>query len=88
MRSHYLTTAQMADRLGLGADVCGPLQQTFTRWDGKGVPGDVAGEEIALPMRLFHVAEAVELFHRAEGSDAAVEVARARPGKQFDPGVV
>jgi HD-GYP domain-containing protein (c-di-GMP phosphodiesterase class II) len=88
MRSHCLTTAQMADRLGLGADVCGPLQQTFTRWDGKGVPGDIAGEEIALPMRLFHVAEAVELFHRAEGSDAAVEVARARRGKQFDPGVV
>jgi HD-GYP domain-containing protein (c-di-GMP phosphodiesterase class II) len=88
MRSHCLTTAQMADRLGLGTDVCGPLQQTFTRWDGKGVPGDIAGEEIALPMRLFHVAEAVELFHRAEGSDAAVEVARARRGKQFDPGVV
>ena len=28
----------LADRLGLGADVCDPLRQVFTRWDGKGVP--------------------------------------------------
>lgn len=88
LRSHCLTTAQMAERLGLGTDVCGPLQQVFTRWDGRGVPGDIAGDEIALPMRLFHLAEAVELFHRAEGTDAAIDVARARRGKQFDPGVV
>jgi HD-GYP domain-containing protein (c-di-GMP phosphodiesterase class II) len=88
MQSHCLTTARMAERLGLGADVCGSVQQVFTRWDGRGVPGDIAGEEIALPMRLFHVAESVELFHRAGGTDAAVDVARARRGKQFDPGVV
>lgn len=86
--SHCLTTAQMAERLGLGTDVCDPLQQVFTRWDGKGVPGDVAGEEIAFPMRLFHLADVVEVFHRAGGTDAAVEVARARRGKQFDPAVV
>ena len=35
----------MAERLGLGADVCDPLQQMFTRWDGKGVPGGVGGED-------------------------------------------
>ena len=88
LRSHCLTTARMADRLGLGADVCGALQQVFTRWDGRGVPTEIAGEEIALPMRLFHLAEAVELFHRIDGTDAAIDVACARRGKQFDPIVV
>jgi HD-GYP domain-containing protein (c-di-GMP phosphodiesterase class II) len=88
LQSHCLTTAKMAERLGLGAEVCGPLQQVFTRWDGRGVPDDIAGEEIALPMRLFHVAETAEIFHRTGGVDAAVEVARARRGRQFDPGVV
>jgi HD-GYP domain-containing protein (c-di-GMP phosphodiesterase class II) len=86
--SHCLTTAQMAERLGLGAEVCGPLQQVFTRWDGKGVPGGVGGEAIAFSMRLFHLADTVEVFHRAEGTDSAVEVARARRGKHFDPDVV
>ncbi len=86
--SHCLTTGSMADRLGLGPDVCGPLQQVFTRWDGKGVPGDIGGEDIALSMRLFHLADTVEVFHRADGADAAVEVARARRGKHFDPAAV
>ncbi len=38
-------------------------------------------------MRLFHLADTVEVFHRAGGVDAAVEVARARRGKHFDPEV-
>lgn len=88
LMSHCLTTGRMAERLGLGDDVRDPLQQVFTRWDGKGVPSSTSGEDIALPMRLFHLADIVEVFHRAEGTDAAVEVARARRGKHFDPAVV
>jgi HD-GYP domain-containing protein (c-di-GMP phosphodiesterase class II) len=88
LMSHCLTTTQMAGRLGLPAEVCEPLQQVFTRWDAKGVPDGVGGEEIARPVRLFHLADTVEVFHRAGGVDAAVEVARARRGKHFDPEVV
>lgn len=83
--SHCLTTSRMAERLGLDDQVCQPLQQVFTRWDGKGVPGDVGGEDIALSMRLFHLADTVEVHHRADGTDAAIDVARARRGKHFDP---
>lgn len=86
--SHCLTTARMSDRLGLGADVCDALQQVFTRWDGKGVPGGVGGEEIAQSIRLFHLADTVEVVHRAGGADATVAVARARRGKHFDPRAV
>jgi HD-GYP domain-containing protein (c-di-GMP phosphodiesterase class II) len=88
LMSHCLTTAQMAERLGLDDDVCDPLQQVFARWDGKGVPGGVSGEQIALSMRLFHLADTVEVHHRTDGVDAAVDIARARRGKQFDPAVV
>jgi HD-GYP domain-containing protein (c-di-GMP phosphodiesterase class II)/DNA-binding CsgD family transcriptional regulator len=86
--SHCLTTAQMAERLGLGTDVCDTLQQTFTRWDGKGVPGGMGGQDIAMSMRLLHLADIVEVFQRSGGPDAAVEVARARRGTYFDPDVV
>ena len=88
LMSHCLTTSRMAERFELGEDVCRPLHQVFARWDGKGVPDDVAGEAIALPMRLFHLADTVEVHHRAGGADAAVEVARAKRGKHFDPAVV
>jgi HD-GYP domain-containing protein (c-di-GMP phosphodiesterase class II) len=88
LMSHCLTTARMAERFGLDDAVCRPLQQVFARWDGKGMPQGLAGEDIALPMRLFHLADMVEVHHRAHGTDAAVEVARAKRGKQFDPAVV
>lgn len=88
LMSHCLTTAQLAERLDLGAPVCGPLQQVFARWDGKGVPGDLGGESIELPMRLFHLADTVEVHHRSGGATAAVEIARAKRGTHFDPTVV
>lgn len=88
LRSHCLTTAQMSDRLGLGDDVREPLQQVFTRWDGKGIPGDVQGQDIALSIRLFHLADVVEVYHRTGGTAAAIEVARARRGRHFDPDLV
>jgi HD-GYP domain-containing protein (c-di-GMP phosphodiesterase class II) len=38
--------------------------------------------------RLIHLADVVDVYHHSGGVDAAVEVARARSGSQFDPGVV
>src|SRR3954447_9279750 len=38
LMSHCLMTGRLADRFGLGEEVREPLQQVFTRWDGKGVP--------------------------------------------------
>lgn len=88
LMSHCLTTTQMAERLGLGDQVCDPLRQVFTRWDAKGVPAGVGGDQIAPLARLFHLADVVEVHHRMDGIDAAVDVATARRGKQFDPMVV
>lgn len=88
LMSHCLTTAQMAGRLGLASEVCDPLHQVFTRWDAKGVPQGIGGREIAHTVRLFHLADTVEVYHRAGGVAAAIEVAQARRGKHFDPEVV
>lgn len=86
--SHCLTTSTMADRLGMGPQVSGPLKQFFTRWDGTGMPAGVAHDEIAASVRLFHLADVVEVINRTDGVDAAVQVARARSGRHFDPAVV
>ncbi|MEU1208253.1 HD domain-containing phosphohydrolase [Nocardia sp. NPDC005825] len=88
LMSHCLTTSTMADRLGLDPAVGDSLRQFFARWDGKGVPVGVGGDRIGLGMRLFHLADVAEVLHRTAGIEAAVEVARARRGTQFDPAVV
>jgi hypothetical protein len=70
--SHCATTSTMAAQLGLGPGVCDPPRQFFTRWDGQGVPAGVGGEQIAATVRLIHVADVVEVHHRADGVRAAV----------------
>jgi HD-GYP domain-containing protein (c-di-GMP phosphodiesterase class II) len=88
IRSHCATTSALAERLGLGEDVGAALRQFFTRWDGRGVPSGVRGNDIAPAVRIFHLADVVEVHHRAGGLDAAVAVAQARRGTQFAPDVV
>jgi HD-GYP domain-containing protein (c-di-GMP phosphodiesterase class II)/DNA-binding CsgD family transcriptional regulator len=88
LRSHCVSTARLAERFGLGPDVCEPLTQMFARWDGRGVPLGVRGDEIALSIRLFHVADVVDVHSHRHGVDAAIDVARERRGAQFDPDIV
>ena len=47
MTAHCETSGDLSLRLGLGPEVRDPLQQAFERWDGKGSPGSLAGDEIA-----------------------------------------
>jgi HD-GYP domain-containing protein (c-di-GMP phosphodiesterase class II) len=86
--THCIATGQMADQLGLGIEVSDPLQQVFARWDGRGVPSGLAGDAIAIPVRLFHLADGVEVAHRSRGVDAALDLVHARRGTQLDPMLV
>lgn len=88
IQGHCLVTSTLSDQLGLPAETSEAVRQFFARWDGQGVPRDVRGEDIALVVRLFHLADVVEVHHARAGVAAAVEVARARSGKQFDPHLV
>ena len=87
MANHCSAAGELADRLGLSPAVRAGVQQSYARWDGKGVPADLAGEALALPARVAHIAEACEVFHRCAGVDAAVAMVRARTGTHFDPSV-
>ena len=86
--NHWTASDNLAARLGLAQRVRDSIEQTFERWDGKGVPNGARGEEILLASRLVALANVVEAFHRAGGLDAAIEVARQRRGTQFDPAIV
>jgi DNA-binding CsgD family transcriptional regulator len=74
---HCQATGDIADRLGLGAQVGEALQQAFERWDGKGIPGRRAGEQIDPAMRVVQIADDVEVFHRVLA--AAGHRVRRRP---------
>jgi response regulator RpfG family c-di-GMP phosphodiesterase len=64
------------------------------RWDGRGYPDRIGGEEIPLGARIFAVADTLDAMtsHRPYRRALSWEKARAEivanSGKQFDPGVV
>ncbi|MES1247662.1 MAG: HD domain-containing phosphohydrolase [Actinomycetota bacterium] len=64
------------------------------RWDGKGYPDALGGEEIALGARVFAVADALDAmtsnrpYRRALSWRTARDEIVAQSGKQFDPQVV
>ncbi len=86
--NHWRTADALMERLGLSQVIRDSVGQTFERWDGKGEPEGAKGEGVLLPSRLVNLADVVEVFHHAGGLDAAVAVARARSGTQFDPDLV
>ncbi|HEY1643869.1 MAG TPA: HD domain-containing phosphohydrolase [Streptosporangiaceae bacterium] len=88
LKNHWLAADDLAARLGLAQRVRDSVEQTFERWDGRGVPKGARGEEILLTSRLVALADVVEVYHHAGGTDAAVAVALERRGTQFDPRVV
>jgi HD-GYP domain-containing protein (c-di-GMP phosphodiesterase class II) len=81
-------TARFAERLGLGETVSHPLQQKFARWDGKGIPRDLAGDDIAREARMLGLAWRLEAEHRVRGVDAALEMANRHAGATLDPNLV
>ncbi|HWK28103.1 MAG TPA: HD domain-containing phosphohydrolase [Solirubrobacter sp.] len=88
LTTHCQVTGRLAGQLRFGPGVQDPLGHMFARWDGKGVPRGVAGDEIALPARLFTVANYIEVEQRLRGADAAIEFARRHAGSVMDPEVV
>jgi len=86
--NHWLAADHLASRLGMTDAVRKSIEQTFERWDGKGVPHGASGQAILVTSRLITLADVVEVFRRAGGVDAAIEVARQRSGTQFDPALV
>lgn len=81
-------TSHFADRLGLGETVSQPLLEKFARWDGKGIPSGLRGEEIRLPARMLGISWRLEAEHRARGVDAAVALVRRHAGATLDPNLV
>ena len=76
-----------ADRLGMGEGVSRALGESLERWDGKGAPGHLSGDEIALAARIAEPATQAVIFDRLGGPEAATEMADRRAGGWFDPAV-
>jgi hypothetical protein len=84
----FCQVAQMlTERLGLPESIK-PLFAFFAeRWDGKGEPRGVGGDEIPLAVRILHVARDAAFQRMLGGDEHAVQTVRERADAAFDPSV-
>ncbi len=84
--SGFCEVAQrLAGRLGFEEKLVHALGQVFERWDGRGSPAGLKGEQIALSMRVVALAQDAVTFHRLGGVEAATAMAQDRKGSACDP---
>lgn len=88
LAQHCEVGARLASRLGVPDPVVESLAHAYERWDGRGEPTGLRGEEIPAAVRVVSVARDVELWARRAGWPAARTMAGQRRGHAYDPGVV
>lgn len=80
--------ADIARELGFSAASSEAIRALDEHWDGGGHPYRLEGDAIPLLGRILCLAQTVEVFAQAHGPEAAMEVARRRSGRWFDPAAV
>ncbi|HYP47799.1 MAG TPA: HD-GYP domain-containing protein, partial [Thermoleophilaceae bacterium] len=95
MKTHTIEGQSMLDRVGgLLGRVGEVVRSCHERWDGKGYPDGLAGEQIPLPSRIVFVCDAYHAmtsdrtYRTAMPRSAAFAELEANSGTQFDPRVV
>lgn len=77
--------ADIARKLGFSEQAAAAVRALDEHWDGRGEPYGLKGEEIPLLGRIACLAQTVEVYFNSYGLAAALDVARERSGKWFDP---
>lgn len=85
---HCEVAQNLAGRLGMSQQVRTGLGQVFERWDGRGAPAHLKGEDVALSVRVAQLAGDLEGVYRIGGLEAVVTAARKRSGGAYDPALV
>lgn len=93
MRTHPLIGVTLVEPLRFLGDAVQIIRSHHERWDGRGYPEGLKGEEIFLPARIFMMADTFDAmttdrsYRRAMSIDAALEEIDRHAGTQFDPEV-
>ncbi len=82
---HCEVAQRLARRLGLSESLIVCLGQLYERWDGKGQPHGLNGDDVAPPVLVVTLAQDAVVWNRIGGPDAAVETVRKRSGGAYDP---
>ena len=91
IRRHPLLGSEILANIPLFATEALLVRHHHERWDGKGYPNGLTGEEVPLGGRIIHVADAMDAmlmartYKKAYGLERMLDELRSGAGTQFDP---
>jgi HD-GYP domain-containing protein (c-di-GMP phosphodiesterase class II) len=94
IQRHPVIGADIVSNLGIYRHSASIVRHHHERWDGKGYPDGLMGEEIPLGSRIIAVADSFDAmtsnrpYRRALSFSIAIEEIVKNSGKQYDPMVV
>ena len=86
--SHCDVARILGARMGLSEPIQECLRHLYERWDGKGQPGELRGEQVPLPVRLMQVAQDADMAYQRGGAELARRVVTDHAGAGLDPQAV
>ena len=94
MKVHTIVGAEILERVGFPYPVVPVVRHHHERWDGRGYPDGLRGDEIPMTARILTVADCFDAvrehrnYREAMTRDQAIEMLREGSGTVFDPNVV
>lgn len=95
LHKHPCFGALLASYFNLPAELRVRTQHHHERWDGKGYPHKLGGEDIPLMARIVQVADTYDAmiasdrpYHKPSTHEEVVAELRKEEGKQFDPRII
>src|SRR4029077_21014191 len=67
-RAHCDVARLLGARMGLTGPVQLALRHLYERWDGKGMPGEMRGQQLPLAVRLMQVAQDADMAWQQGGA--------------------
>ena len=87
MIAHHAAIARtMAEQLSLPDEVLEAIGAAYERWDGRGWPGELEGDDVPLAARVAQVAEYVEVANRLGGVGGGEEARPRAARRALRPG--
>jgi HD-GYP domain-containing protein (c-di-GMP phosphodiesterase class II) len=86
--SHCDVARVLGARMGFSDQIQLALGHLWERWDGKGMPGELRGDQIPLAVRIMQVAQDADMAWQQAGTALTSRILAERAGSGLDPHAV